>query len=325
MANGADKAYEYEVALSFAGEDRPFVERVAESLKQSNIEVYYDRFYEVHFWGEDLVEKFDEIYGSTAKYVVMFISKHYANKMWTNFERRTVLSRMVREERAYLLPARFDDTKLKGIRDSIAYFDIRHLTPEDFAAKIIQKITGAHPSNPPHDNPTAETTVIHSSDVPIVLYSVNTWLSYQVSQNYYADEHFVWCSPNFSMRSLAPDYQTLNYSPSTHPLEIYRSLNESVQRRDRHSVKIEESKSGILKRAHQKHASGGIDEQQLKEIAAIVRRADVKDFRPLLYVIPYSTVAGLLKPVPIHLRASPLSIEYVIEALPRQHFDIIEP
>ena len=36
--------YEYEVALSFAGEDRTFAEAVAKSLRSKGIEVFYDDF-----------------------------------------------------------------------------------------------------------------------------------------------------------------------------------------------------------------------------------------------------------------------------------------
>lgn len=52
---------EYEVALSFAGEQRPYVEEVARSLQSRGIGVFYDGFELVSLWGRDLVEEFQEI------------------------------------------------------------------------------------------------------------------------------------------------------------------------------------------------------------------------------------------------------------------------
>ena len=80
-----NKDYKFDVALSFAGEDRGYVENVAEELKVNGIKVHYDRFNQVDAWGKDLAEHFDEIYRKQAKYCVMFISEHYAKKVWPNF------------------------------------------------------------------------------------------------------------------------------------------------------------------------------------------------------------------------------------------------
>jgi hypothetical protein len=72
-----------------------------------------------------------------------------------------------------------------------------------------------------------------------------------------------------------------------------------------------------------KRTSGVITENELSEIAAIVDAADVGDFAPLLYVIPYQSVRDLVKEVPVGNRAHPLSEEFVIEALPGDLFDVI--
>jgi hypothetical protein len=37
-------AFDYDVALSFAGEDRDYAEQIAQALKRSNIKVFYFRF-----------------------------------------------------------------------------------------------------------------------------------------------------------------------------------------------------------------------------------------------------------------------------------------
>ena len=50
-----NESYEYDVALSFAGEDREYVEQVALFLKKKNIAVFYDYFEEVDLWGKNLI------------------------------------------------------------------------------------------------------------------------------------------------------------------------------------------------------------------------------------------------------------------------------
>ena len=46
--------YEYDVVLSFAGEDRDYVEAVANQLLYDKIKVFYDNFETVGNWGKDL-------------------------------------------------------------------------------------------------------------------------------------------------------------------------------------------------------------------------------------------------------------------------------
>jgi hypothetical protein len=135
------KNLNYEIALSFAGEQRDYVENIAKILHSKNIKVFYDNFEEekAYLWGKELTEAFEEIYGN-ARYCIMFISKEYAVKMWTNEERRNAISKAIKEKNEYILPVRFDDTKIPGIRDTIGYIDLSKTTPEDFSRIIFWKL-----------------------------------------------------------------------------------------------------------------------------------------------------------------------------------------
>jgi len=130
----------YEVVLSFAGEDREYVEAVAEYLRNNNIKVFYDKYEEVTLWGKDLAEHLDKVYRGSARYCVMFISKNYANKIWTSHERRSALAKAIEEKEEYILPARFDDTEIPGIRPTIGYVDLSKKTPEQLGKMILQKL-----------------------------------------------------------------------------------------------------------------------------------------------------------------------------------------
>lgn len=130
----------YDVVLSFAGEDRVYVERVAEFLEKHAVVVFYDKYERATLWGKDLPEHFDSVYRKQGRFCIMFISQHYAEKMWTRHERRSALARALEERVEYVLPARFDDTEIPGVRPTIGYQDLRHLAPEQLGELILQKL-----------------------------------------------------------------------------------------------------------------------------------------------------------------------------------------
>jgi hypothetical protein len=93
---------------------------------------------------------------------------------------------------------------------------------------------------------------------------------------------------------------------------------------DLHSAKIEQNKLGILRGADINLRLNVIDKNQHQDINSTVALAPILDFRPLLLVIPFKSVAKRLKQVAIKNRANPLSEEYIIEDLSRKTFDVIE-
>lgn len=130
----------YEVVLSFAGEDRIYVEQVAKILRENNITLFYDSYEEVALWGKNLTEHLHKVYSSSARYCVMFISKYYAEKVWPTHERRSAFEKAISSKEEYILPARFDDTEIPGLHKDISYIDLRKKTPGEFAVMIIQKL-----------------------------------------------------------------------------------------------------------------------------------------------------------------------------------------
>lgn len=76
--------HEFDVAVTFAGEDRPLVDEVVQLVKVAGFSVFYDEDAKVEMWGEDLTEYFADVYERRAKFAVMFVSIHYAAKAWTN-------------------------------------------------------------------------------------------------------------------------------------------------------------------------------------------------------------------------------------------------
>src|SRR5690349_24982506 len=107
----------WDVALSFAGAQRAYVERVAAALKARGVRCFYDADEQVELWGRHLAEELPRIYAEESAVVVVFVSADYAWGNWTRLERRAAFSRAVAEAGVYVLPARFDDGARPGRPD----------------------------------------------------------------------------------------------------------------------------------------------------------------------------------------------------------------
>lgn len=133
-----DTCRRYQVALSFADEQRDYVEKVADHLQSLGIATFYDGFEDL--WGKNLTEEFHRAFEHQSAYVVMFISKAYIEKPWCRHERRSALSRMIHEKHEYVLPVRFDDSDVPGLPGDVAYLRAEKYTPAELAAMIAEKL-----------------------------------------------------------------------------------------------------------------------------------------------------------------------------------------
>ncbi|WP_154795791.1 TIR domain-containing protein [Occultella kanbiaonis] len=147
MTDSEQHEYEFDIAVSFAGENREYVSEVVDAVK-GDMKVFYDQDYEAEAWGEDGVEYFTKVYMNRARYVVLFVSQHYAMKMWTNVERRSALARAATQRSAYILPVRLDDTQLDGLLPTVIYLDSRRIGIEGLINAIRTKISGTAPARP---------------------------------------------------------------------------------------------------------------------------------------------------------------------------------
>lgn len=98
----------YHVALSFAGQNRIYVEAVATQLLALGVCVFYDKFEEDELWGKDLYLYISNVYQKFAMYTVMFVSDAYKSKVWTNHERTNAQARAISDSTESILPALFD-------------------------------------------------------------------------------------------------------------------------------------------------------------------------------------------------------------------------
>jgi hypothetical protein len=135
-----DHHWEYDLAVSYAGEDRPVADEIARKLKRMGYKLFYDGFERAKLIGEDLTSILGEIYANGSRYCLILISKEYVTKPWTNHERQFALSRALKERRAYILPLKLDDTDLPGLSPTIGYLDLRNSTVPELCSLLAQKL-----------------------------------------------------------------------------------------------------------------------------------------------------------------------------------------
>jgi len=76
----------FDFALSFAGSERDFVEKVFERLAEQELAVFYDKDEEHRILAENVEDYLGPIYRSEATFVVAFLSNSFPERIWTKFE-----------------------------------------------------------------------------------------------------------------------------------------------------------------------------------------------------------------------------------------------
>lgn len=136
----------YDVALSFAGENRDKAEELAEALRTRSVCVFYDAYEKSSLWGKDLYQHLSDVYRTQARFTIPLISAHYAAKLWTRHELKSAQARAFAENGETLLPVRLDQTEIAGILPTVGYLRWPPETAASIAEAVAEKLgrgTGA--------------------------------------------------------------------------------------------------------------------------------------------------------------------------------------
>ena len=157
--------FEYDVALSFAVEDRAAAQELAGRLTERKFRVFLDEYKQGDIWGENMVDHLVNLYNRKARYCVLLVSRHYPLQKWTEDERSAATERALRDASEYILPFRLDDSKVPGIPE-----DISQHSMENIAVLLKEKLakTGGHPGPPSRSHDLRSGNVPSTSDPPDV-------------------------------------------------------------------------------------------------------------------------------------------------------------
>jgi hypothetical protein len=130
----------YDLAISFAGEQRSLARSLAERLDGAGYSIFFDEFHQAELWGRDLTVALRDVYSREARWCLVLVSKDYVQKAWTNFERQNALSRFMQERSGYLLCLRLDGTELPGLPSVIGYIDYTSTNEDNVYQLLLQKM-----------------------------------------------------------------------------------------------------------------------------------------------------------------------------------------
>jgi hypothetical protein len=83
----------YDIAISFAGEDREITKEIAILLNKKGVDLFFDEFQKAKLFGKNLYDYLSKVYNEESKYCLMIISKYYVEKEWTGLERESAQAR----------------------------------------------------------------------------------------------------------------------------------------------------------------------------------------------------------------------------------------
>jgi hypothetical protein len=138
-------SYPWDIAISFAGEQRAIAEPLRDILNDQGYTVFYDFDQQHLLWGQNLRKKLGDVYANEAQYMVVLLSKEYPEKEWSAFEFEVGKEARNKRTDSYLLPVIVDDVHVVGLPREVGHLDLRRMTLEQIAEVLIQKIESASP------------------------------------------------------------------------------------------------------------------------------------------------------------------------------------
>ncbi len=108
--------FEWDIAISFAGENRALAEFIDKQLRELDISVFYDRNYEDNYLGGVWSQEFSDIFSKKSRLVVAILDQNHMNKVWPTFERDCFTRRASEAE---VIPVFLDKTVFPGIRTDL--------------------------------------------------------------------------------------------------------------------------------------------------------------------------------------------------------------
>ena len=134
-------AKRFRVALSFPGEHRARVEKIAEALavRLGSDVVLYDRWWAAEFNREDLDVYLPKLYHDESDLIAVFLSQQYVEKDWCGLEWRACRDLIKRRAGARRMYFRLDDADVPGLYSIDGYQDMCHMSDAEVAASILSQ------------------------------------------------------------------------------------------------------------------------------------------------------------------------------------------
>lgn len=120
--------YEFDFALSFAGENRALAKTIADLLLLLDCTVFYDAHFEGNYLGKTWSKQFQDIFGKKTRFIVCLLDVNHRDKIWPTFERECFMPRVTDDA---VIPVYLDDSVFIGIPKDIIGIDFKNKDMKD--------------------------------------------------------------------------------------------------------------------------------------------------------------------------------------------------
>lgn len=141
----------FDVAISYAGEERSIARRLVKNLKNNGLSVFFDEDCQSDLFGKNLYSYLQKIYRDCATFFVCLLSDNYVNKNFTMKELESAQERALllqRENREYILPIYVDKhIDVPGISSTVSHVILAEHSIKYAADLIIEKVDKFYEQN----------------------------------------------------------------------------------------------------------------------------------------------------------------------------------
>ncbi|HRN71080.1 MAG TPA: TIR domain-containing protein [Candidatus Woesebacteria bacterium] len=134
--------HQFDVALSFPGEVREYVEKIVDELEQEvgPNSYFYDNNYKAQLARPNLDTLLQDIYGNRSKLIVIFLCQKYNEKDWCGIEYRAIREILKKKENSRIMLIKMDDGKVDGVFEIDGYIDSRRHNAREITNFIKERI-----------------------------------------------------------------------------------------------------------------------------------------------------------------------------------------
>ena len=111
-----DNSFEYDFAISFAGNNRDLARLISNNLEILDARVFFDENYEANYLGKAWSKEFKRIFSTDSRFVVCLLDVEHEKRIWPTFERECFTPRI---PDGSVIPVYLDDTTFVGIPKDI--------------------------------------------------------------------------------------------------------------------------------------------------------------------------------------------------------------
>jgi hypothetical protein len=139
--SGPVEELQFKVALSYSGDKREYVGKVASELKRRLAPelVFYDQDFTAQLARPKLDALLQRIYLNNSELVVVFFSAEYEKRVWCGLEWRALREIVKNKSDSSLMFMTFDETAVPGLFSTDGYIELGKRSPIEAARLIVER------------------------------------------------------------------------------------------------------------------------------------------------------------------------------------------